>query len=68
MSTSSLQLPRGLEWAVQALAVLGGAALGYHFGARLSGMPLGVVTAVMTALFCSILADAALRRVSGRHG
>jgi hypothetical protein len=55
---------RALAWALYALAVLGGAIYGYVFGVSVSGMPFGLLTAALAALFCSILADAGLRRMA----
>jgi hypothetical protein len=51
-----------LAWAVFALAMVGGAALGFWFGARLGGFALGSLLALNGALFCSILAGAAVVR------
>jgi hypothetical protein len=57
------RLLRALAWAIYALTVFGGALYGYGFGAQVSGVPFGLLTAALAALFCSILADAGLRRL-----
>lgn len=64
MTTGSLRLVRAFAWALYALAVVFGAIYGFGFGAQVSGMAFGLLTAALTALFCSILADAALQRVT----
>jgi hypothetical protein len=64
MSSEMLRALRVFGWALYALAVVGGAVYGYGFGARVSGVPFGLLTAAMAALFCSILADAGLRRLA----
>ncbi len=53
---------RSLGWLVYALAVIGGAGLGFHFGVTVSGMSFGLLTAALSALFCSIVADALVSR------
>jgi hypothetical protein len=55
-------------WVIYALAVLMGAVYGYRFGFTVSGMPFGLLTAAMAALFCSILADAAIGHRLKRRG
>jgi hypothetical protein len=59
---SGLRWLRAGGWALYALAVTVGAVYGYRFGFTVSGMPFGLLTAAMAALFCSILADAAIVR------
>lgn len=66
--------PRWHRWLiqlVQGVAVFAGLGLGYSFGARLAGAPLGVVTAICSAVFCAMvvdgIADWALRVVAKRR-
>lgn len=63
---TALRWMRSLGWALYALAVIVGAVYGYRFGFTVSGMPFGLLTAAMGALFCSILADAAIGRLTRR--
>lgn len=59
---------RPLGWLVYALAVIGGAAYGFRFGVTVSGMAFGLLTAALSALFCSIVADALVSRFIRRAG
>lgn len=63
---TGLRWLRAIGWALYVLAVVAGAVYGYRFGFTVSGMPFGLLTAALTALFCSILADAAIRRLTRR--
>lgn len=48
---------RRLTQCAQAVAVVVGLGVGYGFGARLAGAPLGVVTALCSAVFCAVVVD-----------
>lgn len=55
-----LPRPRTLAlWAAHALAWALGIAFGFHFGWRVSGAALGVVTALLSGVCLSLLLDAA---------
>jgi hypothetical protein len=64
---TGLRWLRAIGWVLYTLAVIAGAVYGYRFGFALSGMPFGLLTAALTALFCSILADAAIGRLTRRR-
>lgn len=52
--------PRWHRWLTriaQVVAVGAGLVVGYGFGAQLAGAPLGVVTAISSALFCAVAVD-----------
>jgi hypothetical protein len=52
-----------LEWAVLAISLAAGAVFGFDFGHQVTGGALfGIVTALMGAVFCSIVASAAVER------
>lgn len=49
--------PRWLIQLAQAAAAVAGFVYGYGFGAQLAGMPLGIVTAVCSAVFGVMVVD-----------
>ncbi len=55
---------RALPWAVQALAALVAGWWGFGFGNQVSGVLLGVVTALNAAAFGGLLAGAVLHRIA----
>jgi drug/metabolite transporter (DMT)-like permease len=52
-----------LAWAITLAAGVVGLAAGYDFGNRLAGMWIGALMAANGALFCSLLAAAAVDRL-----
>jgi drug/metabolite transporter (DMT)-like permease len=66
--------PRWQRWLIQlaqGVAVVVGLGFGYSFGVQLAGLPLGIVTAICSAVFCAMvvdgLADWVLRVVAKRR-
>jgi hypothetical protein len=56
-------LQRGLLWLVYALAAVAGALACYDFGRVIGGPVVGVVLALNGAVFCSIVAGAAVEKL-----
>jgi hypothetical protein len=52
-----------LQWALQLLAGVAGLKFGFDFGYRVDGPWLGVLMALNSALFCSIMAGAVVGRL-----
>jgi hypothetical protein len=52
-----------LHWALQLLAAVAGLKFGFDFGYRVDGPWLGVVMALNSALFASIMAGAVIGRL-----
>lgn len=58
--TNADSRPRWTRWLTQlaqGAAAAAGLVYGYGFGARLAGVPLGIVTAVCSAVFCVMVVD-----------
>jgi hypothetical protein len=52
-----------LQWALQLLAGAAGFKFGFDFGYRLDGAGIGILMALNSALFCSIMAGAVVGRL-----
>lgn len=63
-ATGGARWTRVLGWTLTVMAALGGGLWGYRFGDTIGGMATGWLTAVLGAVFCSVLADAAVSRLA----
>lgn len=52
-----------LHWTLQLLAGAAGLKFGFDFGYRLDGAGIGILMALNSALFCSIMAGAVVERL-----